>query len=175
MVRRRPSENLFQLRLESLIEERGVEGVVRLTGRSRESIRRWRTGTQRPQASIARQIVRRGRTQDNVIPRNVQSQFRRGEIPRDTITAMNVENRYRRRQVNRLQREEEAGLISERNREVMEQQFAPVSTSEAEDITSLFEQRDEALEAGYDEYGYDWWNDWREALEEAGYTSESSA
>ena len=173
MPQRRPSENLFQTRLEYLIRTRGIEGVVRLTGRSPQTIRRWQTGSQRPSARVARSVARQGRTPETVIPRSARTRnpdtgrivYREYDL--DTILIGNREDIIRERmRVRGL-----SDATSDRERRMIERRYAPVSSGEMEDFQRLMEERDNALDRGPDVYDSEWWDDWRERLEESGYST----
>ena len=56
-----PRQSTFRIRLAALAEERGVDRIASDYGRSRETVRRWLRGTQRPSARVQRSVVRRGR------------------------------------------------------------------------------------------------------------------
>ena len=56
-----PTQETFTLRLAYLINERGIDNVANHYGRSRQTVRRWARGVQRPAASTQRSVVRRGR------------------------------------------------------------------------------------------------------------------
>jgi len=55
-----PTQRTFRNRLNYLLERDGSAGVEAFYGRSRETIRRWASGSQQPSASVKRSVVSRG-------------------------------------------------------------------------------------------------------------------
>lgn len=60
MARYTPTQETFTFRLSYLVNERGIDRVAADYGRSRQTVRRWLGGTQRPAARVQRSVVRRG-------------------------------------------------------------------------------------------------------------------
>ena len=156
----RPSDENFNLKLQSMIRDRGIEGVARLTKKSPATVRNWAAGRTRPSAKIARSVVRQGTTDENKILR-VEGEYVYKDLrTTETINKQNIKNE-RLQEINILEArtEKEKRLARTRNQKL--------TIVDIESIDQILKQKDDALEEGITEG--QWWKDWRARLKEAGY------
>jgi hypothetical protein len=157
------------MRLDYLIQERGIAGVVKLTKKSAATVRNWEAGRTRPSAKIARSVERVGRTEDTlVIKRHSKTTGKFEYLDKDVMTTKtyNRENRARAR----MGKKAVAQAKTAKSKKAAALKFQPLTFEETEDIDRLMDERDAALAEGFGpNYDSDWWDDWRERLYDAGY------
>lgn len=165
----RPRQQTFEMRLDYLIQQRGIAGVAKLTGRTEQTVKNWEQGRTTPSAKIARSVARQGRTQDTlVIKRRSETtgKFEYLDKPLMTTKTTNIENRARVR----MGKKAVAQAKTAKSKRAAALQFQPLTFEEVEDIDRLMDERDAALAEGFGpNYDSDWWDDWRERLYDAGY------
>jgi hypothetical protein len=83
-----------------------------------------------------------------------------------TTRAINTQNRENQRLVSRG--EEQAQ--SDAERQMIREQYSPLNDDEMNRIAELMEQREAAI--ARNERDSEWWANWRDELEAAGYTSQ---
>jgi hypothetical protein len=159
------TKNTIRIRAEAAIKLGKTERMMKDFGVTERTIKNWASGKTIPRSQKVQQsVIRRGRTEDNIVPKFRDEQtgkfkYRQGEA--DEFKVVNKENRRRKRLLDNIN---ETGTESQKRQAAVE--FQPMSEAEYDDIQSLFDERDRALEEGRDK---DWWDDWRERLAEAGY------
>ena len=159
------TRNTIRIRAEAAIKLGKTERMMKDFGVTEQTIKNWASGKTIPRSQKVQQsVIRRGRTEDNLIAKYQNEETGKFEYiitDADQYKARNVENRRRKRLLDNIN---ETGTESQKRQADVE--FQPMSRAEFEDIQSLFDERDRALEEGRDK---DWWDDWRERLGEAGY------
>lgn len=166
---RRTNPITFRNRTQSLIRRDGIQAVAAFYGRSPQTIRRWAAGTQVPRSrSVQRSVADRGRNPDNhaLTIRDAQGRIVVRDFDDRTTRAINTQNRENQRLVSRG--EEQAQ--SDAERQMIREQYSPLNDDEMNRIAELMEQREAAI--ARNERDSEWWANWRDELEAAGYTSQ---
>lgn len=140
-----PTQDTFTFRLSYLVNERGIDRVAADYGRTRQTVRRWLRGTQRPTARTQRSVVRRGLRLTGPVERFRDSRGRlrsRQVDPRARAAIRTIENERGSRRAAAIET-----ATNERQRRMFESDPVALTENERNDLNRRFQDlaREDAL------------------------------